>query len=245
MDDIHCSRGAAMPRDYYPRRESDIRSFTAHFSEKISAAPADYGLTQARADEYAVLQQTFSDAYLTVQDRGANSTSAVVAKENARVALEAGTRALVKTVKAQWSVTNEMRINLGLPPRGARRRHVAVPEEAPILRVVGAAGGAVQVRLVDAGSTRRGLPRDARGAILFGFVGQVPPSGRDRWTFKGGTSRATAEVRFDAGLPPGTKVWLTACWINARAERGPSCAPVCTYLQYGMTFQPLAQRRAA
>lgn len=234
-----------MPRDFFPRRESDIRSFTAHFSETISAAPADYRLTQAQADEYAAVQQAFSDAYITVQDRGANSSAAVAGKETARVALEAATRLLVKIIKAQPDVTDAMRIDLGLPARPTRRHHVSVPDAPPILRVVGAIGGAVQIRLVDAGSTRRGLPRDARGALIFGFVGDVPPSDRKQWMYKGGTSRGIVEVRFDAAIPPGTKVWLTACWVNARAEQGPSCAPVCTYLQYGMMIQPPAQRRAA
>lgn len=223
-----------MPRDFYPRRESDIQSFTTNFSAILSADPEAYGLTPARVDEYSALQQAFSDAYITAQNPGANSSSSVAFKESCRVALEAGTRPLVKTIKGQPTVTDAMRISLGLSGRPTRRHHVFVPDKPPILRVIDSVGGTVRVRLVDAESTRRGLPRDARMALVFGFVGEFPPADCSLWKCNRATSHAVTQVRLGDAIGPGTKVWLKACWTNARGEQGPSSAPIHTYLQDGM-----------
>jgi hypothetical protein len=238
-----------MPRDFFPRREADILQWTAAFSARINAAPQDYSTTPEQADAYALAQRAFADAYRAAQDRGTNSSTAFAAKTAARVALEAATRLIVKRIGGTPTVTDEMRIALGLKPRrgGRRRRTVPAPETAPILRVLGVAGHAFTVRLEDAKSpARRGKARDAHGAMIFGFVGDDPPAGRDGWALRASTTRATAAVTFDAGLPPGTPVWLTAYWFNRRAERGPSSTPVLAHIPHDVaSFQRGAARLAA
>ena len=47
-----------------------------------------------------------------------------------------------------------------------------------------------------------------------------------RITSQGGTTRTRFDVSFDASLPMGTKVWLTAFWKNERDMSGLACEPV-------------------
>jgi hypothetical protein len=234
-----------MPRDFYPRREADIVRFTANFSAKINADAPLYGLTEPAAAEYAVLQQAFAQTYAVAQSPSTDTSSATAAKEADRVALERATRPLVRLIKANPNVTDEMRVNLGLSPQTQRRRRVPAPDAAPSLLVVGSVGGAVRVRLSDLTSLRRGKPRDVNGAVIFGHAGDNPPADPREWNVKAITSRATAQLHFSPNLPPGTKVWLTACWTNARQERGPLCEPVFTHLTYGVAVQRTQLRQAA
>lgn len=234
-----------MPRDFYPRPEAAIVSFTANVTARISAAPADYGVSPEAASEYASLQRAFAEAYQTVQSPGTNASAAYVAKDAARIALERATRLLVKTVAATATVTGAMRIELGLNPRAPRRQRRPVPDAPPILRIAGTVGSAVHWQLIDATGTKRRRPRDVSGAVFHGCVGAHPPAHDADWRMMGLTSRATGEVTFDPSLPPGTMVWLQAFWFNARGEPGPACAPVCTYLACGAVPQPAVLRRAA
>jgi hypothetical protein len=234
-----------MPRDFYPRREADIVRFTANFSAKINADAPLYGLTEPAAAEYAVVQQAFAQAYAVAQCPSTDSSSATAAKEAERVALERATRPLVRLIKANPNVTDEMRVNLGLPRQTQRRRHVPAPDAAPLLRVVKSVAGAISVRLGDATSMRRGKPRDVCRAVVLGYIGENPPADPRQWSLAAIPSRATAQLHFNPNLPPGTKVWLTACWTNARQERGPLCEPVVTHLTYGVAVQGAQLRQAA
>jgi hypothetical protein len=38
-------------------------------------------------------------------------------------------------------------------------------------------------------------------------------------------------VTFGPPVPPGAKVWLTACWYNPRGELGPAATAVYTHIQ--------------
>src|SRR4051794_25611367 len=103
-----------MPRDYYPRRESDILAFTSNFSQRINASPELYLLTPQRAAEYAMIQQAFADAYRNYSAPSGNSSVAREVKESARIALEAATRPIVVVIKSATSIPEAQKITVGL-----------------------------------------------------------------------------------------------------------------------------------
>jgi len=234
-----------MPRDFYPRRDADILNFSSNFKKRIILAPGDYGLSVAQADSYRATQESFALLYTRAIDPDTRTRGAVAAKEDARVALEAETRLLARIVRAAPAVTDEMRINLGLSrSTEGKGAPLPPPDAAPVLVVVGHVGRAVQVRLRDSTSSRRGKPANVAGAALFVYAGAAPPADIARWQFKYNTTRPTASVPCD-DIPPGTKVWLSARWYNPRAEPGPVSTPVGTYLQDGLGVPGVALLRAA
>jgi hypothetical protein len=234
-----------MPRDFYPRPEAAIVAFTANLSAKLSAALLDYGISPEAAAEYASLQQAFAEAYQTCQGPTTNASSAYAGKTTARIALERMTRFLAKVISGQPTVTDAMRVSLGLKPRPVRRQHRPVPDEAPILRVKGTIGRLVQLQLVDATPNRPRRPRDVSGAMILGYAGPQLPADDAAWRIMGSTTRATGQVTFAPDLPPGTTVWLKAYWFNARHEPGPACSPIHTHLSFDLTPQPTSVRAAA
>lgn len=234
-----------MPRDFYPRPEAAIVAFTANLSAKLSAAPSDYGIPPETAAEYASLQQAFAEAYATCQNAGTNASTAYTGKADARIALERMTRQLVGMFYVSPTLTDELRSALNLKPRAIRRQRRPVPDAPPILRVKATSGNVVRLELCEFTSSKRRRPRDVSGAVIKGYVGTNPPADGKAWLMMGSTSRATTQVTFAPHLPPGTLVWLTAYWFNARGESGPACTPVPTHLSHSIKTKGATTRLAA
>lgn len=234
-----------MPRDFYPRREADIVSFTSNLSARINFSPSEYGLSEIIAQNYAIKQQAFAEAFVAVQSNSSNSTSAVSLKEERRIVLERETRRIVRMVKGQMTVTDEMRINVGLKPNARRRQHVPVPGFAPKLTVKNGGGTVLGIELLDAETNRIALPRDVRHAYVMTYIGEHPPADVGRWSHLTTTFKARFEARFHRDLPPGTTIWLTACWQNPRGQRGPWSEPVRTRIQFDGPLQSVTLSKAA
>jgi hypothetical protein len=83
------------------------------------------------------------------------------------------------------------------------------------------------------GATGRAKAAGAQGALLYAFVGDRAPATLDDFKPAGQATRPTADVHFDYSLPPGTSVFITARWYNARGQAGVAAAPVRTYLVGG------------
>jgi hypothetical protein len=231
-----------MPRDFFPRREADIFNFTRNFSEKINLDPLAYGLSPLQASLYSQLQLAFAQAFRIVNDNSTNASSAYAARDSARIALERMTRQLANIIRGM-SVTDAMRIGLGLPARPTRRQRIPAPTIAPLVQIVGTIGRSVRIELLDAESNRRKRARDAGGAYLYGFVGADYPANLKGYDFKGSTSSARATVKFDTALPPGTLVWVAARWTNRRGA-GPLSTPRCVHLAGDVVIEKRNVQRA-
>jgi hypothetical protein len=229
-----------MPRDFYPRRETDVLSWTNNFREQIGAAPpGSLGLTDEQVRHYSDTQTAFAAAYQAANDPSTRTPVAVQAKNTLLRALEKETRQLAAIIRAFPGATRDMKSVLRLVVRSKRRRHVPAPAVAPRLYVNSVKGRTVNLRLWDARSSRKGRPRDVWGAMVFAAVGELPPPPPDQkgngagWRYVGSVTRTKLSATFSADVPPGTKVWFIAAWFNWRDERGPMCMPVYTHIGYG------------
>jgi hypothetical protein len=249
-----------MPRDFYPRREADIVSFTASFSAKVSASPEQFGLTPLQAEQYAAVQAQFADLQQKSTQGSTNTSSVFQAKKNARRELERMTRQLAGIARTHQGVTVAQRFALGLPardpgrPRGSRTKDGRLQLQRigpPRLIVKCLHGRTMRVRLRDRSAPmNRGKPKDVAGATLFSYVGELPPPPDDlgKWKFERVTTKTVVDVRPGnpyAGLPPGTRVWIIAFWTGRRGERGPMCEPVYAHTQYGVEIGSLPLMRKA
>jgi hypothetical protein len=228
-----------MGQNFFPRRAADVLSYTANFSARISEDPALYGLSADDAAGYAALRETFAEAYTRATNPGTDSRAATRAKNQAMAALEQATRSLGRRVRNCLAVTSEMRAILGLSVRngGGSSPRIPRPEAPPILRVLSVVGRTVSLRLSDATApTRTGKPRGAFAAVVFSYVGEDPPAEIERWNYRGQSTRPVLHLTFEeTDLPPGTKVWITAQWVNPRGKSGPGCAPVYAHLAYAIS----------
>jgi hypothetical protein len=205
------------------------------------------GLTEQQCDEYAATQQAFYVALQRANSNGTNSTSAVVAKNELRVELEAQTRLLARIIRANPNVDSATRVHLGLSiAKDGRGSRAPAPTTAPLLTVRNEEASTVAQRFRDQDAPdHKGKPRSCAGAAIFAYIGAHPPTEGRQWVFCRNTTRTTAKVTFREHFPPGTQVWFAACWFNTRAENGPHSLAISTYLHYPSTLPGAMLRRAA
>jgi hypothetical protein len=222
-----------MSKSYLPTREPELVTWMANFAGQVTEDPVSYGLTEAQGTELGTLNTNFQQNYELANHPQTRSPTNIEAKNTAKRALVAYVRQMVEIIQGQPSTTDAQRRTLGITVRDADPTPVPPPDVAPRLDVVSVSGWLVSLRLHDGESARRAKPAGGKGATLFSFVGETPPTDIAAWKVEGSTSKTATQVMFPNQLTPGTKVWLTAFWFNPRLESGPACAPVGTQINYG------------
>ncbi|XAL98305.1 hypothetical protein OT109_11915 [Phycisphaeraceae bacterium D3-23] len=222
-----------MSRTFLPSRESDLVIWTTSFQSTIVSAASDYGLTDTQAGDYTTTQSAFVSAHQVANDPMTRSPGNIEAKNTAKDALITMTRELVDICQASPVMDNDKRKALGVTIRDNTPTPVPVPKTSPNIDILSVVGWTVELRLHNEDSTKRARPDGVKGATVFSYVGETPPTSVDDWKFEGNISKTETKVHFPSTLAAGTKVWVTAFWFNTTSQSGPAAAPVSTNLQGG------------
>lgn len=212
-----------MPDRTIPRRDSDLLAFSGNFSAKINADPGMFQLSVGQASAYAALQLIYADSYRVANAPSTNSRANKVAKNEARAALEAETRHLVRIIRANAAVANDDKAKLRIHLPDGHLTPLSPPRSPPVLSVIAVSGQAVRLRLRDKDSPfRRGKPEGVTGAAVLYTIGPKPPASPSEWRIAGHFSRTLATVNFPPEVAAGESVWLTAYWLSTRAKASPA-----------------------
>lgn len=224
--------------DFYPRRDAELLTWSRSFAANVGASPGAYGLTAQDAADFAGLQQAFAHWYTLSQGRATRTAVSIRMKDEARRAMMGKGRELAALVRARPGVTNEQLVSLGLGARRRSRRAVGRPTGAPRVRVRVKYGAGPVMKLTDAVSGRSRKPAGVSMAVVLYAVGDAPPADEGGWRF----GLTTGDPVFRWVLPvvggageaarPGDRVWLIACWVNDRGERGPWSEPACWWVSH-------------
>ncbi|MEM1445096.1 MAG: hypothetical protein AAGF84_03515 [Planctomycetota bacterium] len=221
-----------MPRlnSYLPSEEGKLRDWFVNFLGKLSAGlPADYGLSDDEASDFADAANVFTAAYAVAIDPATRTKLTIQAKNTAKDAAVEQARRTVAIVQAWPEMTDVKRDDLQITIRDTTPTPIGVPSEAPELSVESVQGRLLNLRLREPGSTRRAKPGGVAQAWLYLYVGETEPTDFGVFKFEGTTSRTDPQVVVDADVPAGSRVWLSACWANGKGQPGPACAPVSTW----------------
>lgn len=229
--------------DFLPRKEDLLLGWSLNFSRRISESPGEYGLTMQQADDYAALHAAFAAA-LQKTARPVRSMVTVCEKNEAMQQLKTAARQLSMLVKGTAAVTAAQRLDLGINPGITHATRAHAPAGTPSIVVEEVRGATAFIKIEDSFINRRGKPPGIHGATLFTFVGANPPPGVSGWTFHSTTTARRVQVDFP-DIAPGQEVWFTACWLNARLQRGPWSAPRSTRLPGGAGMMISSMRVAA
>lgn len=224
-----------MPDRTIPRRDVDFLSFTGNFSARINADPAMFHLSAGQASAYAVLRADYAEKYQLANAASTNSRSSIVAKNEARALLEAETRRLVRVIRADAAIANDVKTTLGIHLPDGHLTPVRRPPSAPDLSVEGISGRTVRLRLRDLNSPdRRGKPDGVTGAAVLYTIGPKPPDSPAEWRVAGHFSKTLATVHIPAEVAAGESIWLTAYWLSTRAQASPASTAVNVRAQGGV-----------
>jgi hypothetical protein len=215
-----------------PTTDQGLLDWTANFAAKIILTPGDWGLTPIQATDYDALKSAYANALAVAINPATRTRVTIAQKASARSDLIAQTRLLVSIVEGQATLSDAQRIDLGLTVRKSPAP-IPAPADAPRIDLLGMNGRTLSIRLHDGSGTTRGKPANVSGATVFTAVGESAPADLSGWTFQLNTGRTSASIVFDADLPAGTKVWITACWFNPRKQPGPIALPQSSLIQYG------------
>ncbi len=222
-----------MAESYLPTREAELLAWANNFATLIKSTPSAYGLTEPQAAAFETLNVAFANAYAVSKgpDRGPEATET---KKQAKFAMIADARKLVRIIQSYPGTTNELRIGLQITVPDVEPTPVPVPPTAPLVQIVSVLGRTVRIKLKSATEDRRGLPVGVDGATVMGFVGETAPDDPMEWSLMTNTARTTVDVDFPLTVPAGSKVWLSAFWFNERKQSGPTAAAQHTYIAGGM-----------
>ena len=222
-----------MGKNFLPSRDSELAIWLDTYNSVVAAAPDLTGLSIEQAATLAAAVTAYSTALQKASARETRSPMNVEAKNEAKQAVIALVRSLVRINQAYPGMTNAKREQLGITVPDVSPSPVPVPDRAPEFDGLRAEGWTVRFRLHNGDSTRRAKPAGVKGANVFSYVGEHPPTEVAAWKFEGGITRTETSVVFPSTLAAGTKVWLTAFWFNTKAESGPAAVPVSTQINYG------------
>lgn len=227
-----------MSRDWVPLRESRLVTFTAHFAQAITASPESYGLTADEANEFAALNDVWVSAYTTANRNETRTPKAIVAKDDARDAMLPMLRQLGMYIQRRPQTTNDQRVTLGLRVPSPTHSPIPVPTSAPTLTITSVLGQTIRFTLRSPSEpSRRGKPTGVAGAMIFAFRGDKAPPDMSEWTTLGNFTRTNLSITFAATTyPPGSKLWLAACWFNPKGKPGAMSAAQYCHLAGGGTM---------
>jgi hypothetical protein len=214
-------------RDYIPTTDAGLLNWSAHFCELISAAPTSYGLTTSNATQLASLQAAYATSYSAAINPDTRGKSTVFAKRQARVNLTAYVRVLARQIQGMSTVTDQQRLDLGLPVHDVVPSPIPAPGVCPSILIVSTVVRTVKIRIQNpADPTSRARPAGCQGVSIFSYVGETAPTDPAQYRFEGSTSRNVVDVVFADTVAAGAKVWLCAFYYNAKGESGFACSPV-------------------
>jgi hypothetical protein len=210
--------------DFLPAGDQEFLNFGLNYSSVITAGPVALGLTTAIATELASRTSTYQTKLLALNTPANKNPVVRLEKDQAKADLEEYIRETARVIQACMTVTDVQREELRLPIRDTTRTPVDPITDAPLLTILKIFGHNVTVRVRDISGTRRGKPSNARGCMIYSYVGTTPPEDYRQWASEGVITRDSVIVAMPTTLAVGTKCYITACWYNTRGA-GPACTP--------------------
>ncbi|XAL99355.1 hypothetical protein OT109_17465 [Phycisphaeraceae bacterium D3-23] len=216
-----------------PSRQVELGRFFASLSSKLVADPEGYGLVAAQAAAYQTLQQAYAAALTVALDPATRSPTHIQKKNAARDAAIAETRKLVDIMQAWPGMTNAKRSALGISLRDNVHTRAAIPSSAPKVSVDSVSGRLFNIALRKDDSTSRSKPTGVRAAWVYTAFGDEQPTTFGAFDFRGEARKADTQIVMPESVAPGTKVWVSACWVNTAGKPGPASLPIATWTTHG------------
>lgn len=226
---------------YLPTRDQDLLAFATNMNAKIAASPGQWGLTDTQTAVFNTLVTTFTAAMATLQDPMMQAPPYVQAKNDARRLLiedANGIRKLVDIIQAYPDTTNEMRTEINITIRDTTPTPIAPPLTKPNAKITSVNDNTVYFYLRDSAEPdHRSRPTGVASAKVITWIGEDPPLDFSEWGNGTVVSKLEGSVSVPINSPALSKVWIRACWMNAKNQTGPFGPAVWTNLAGGVAAQ--------
>ena len=236
---------------YMPVKEAERVLWSANFAQQISQPEFNVGLTPAQISAFTAVNGTLQAAWLAATGPTRGPVT-IAAKNTAMREMRVMATSLVNFIQNTPTVTDSQREALKITVRKTNPTPAPVPESKPKIDVLNVDGHQFRLRLSDVDRpTSKARPPKTIGVNLYSFAGEVAPMDVQSWKSEGTATKPTeVTVTIDQSVEPGTTVWFTAYWFNARGS-GPATDPVSATIQFGglskgniLSAEPKARKAA-
>lgn len=212
-----------MPRDgNIPAADEDFDKLQTKLIGAVAADPAKFGCTDQDKAAALTTKVVWDKTYAVYLDAKAAFEKATEAKDAAREAHEPNVRGVINKVNVTPGMTNETRLDGGLPARDpSGRRIIGAPTTVPLGRIEVNGRLSLIVHFVDSTTPLKlAKPEGAHGCEIHFFIGDAAPSSPAGYGFLALDTR-TPYVHTHAAADAGKTAYYLLRWQNPKGEPGP------------------------
>jgi uncharacterized small protein (DUF1192 family) len=210
---------------YIPAKDSLFALWLLNFTTLLTASPASYVLTAPDALAVDTVADAFAAAYATAKNPTTRTKATVAAKDAARASAEAVVRPYAVRISRTASVSDALKIGIGVTVPGAIPTPVPPPTTAPTVGVERQISGATTLKFSEPGMTGKAKPAGVIGMEVFRSVGTVHATDPTQAAYVATATKSPVVVPNDPA-DAGKKVtyffrWVTRSGPGGLAQSGP------------------------
>jgi hypothetical protein len=187
-----------MAQPYIPNKDADYDNWLANFSTLISADPTDYGLVAGDATAIAAVNTSWHAAYLAATNPSTRTSATIATKDGERATSEATVRPYAIRIRDNDSVSEALKVGLGLTIPKFPPTPIPAPVKAPVLSIVAAIPFEQTLGYKTVGEVGKSKPFGATGMELWRSVGTVAAVDPEQCRYYGTFGKSPLKSSFDA-----------------------------------------------
>jgi hypothetical protein len=207
--------------DFIPAADEDFSVFINNFVNYVTTNAANLGVPPATATALGNGLLVWTDSLAAHDTAQIAATSARTTKDSARDALTIITRTTVRSIQANPTVTDEVRMLMGLPVREDTRARPPVPTTRPVAQIDASQRLQHTIHWHDESMLNSNAkPTGVRGVEIWVFIGPTPPTEPAQARFVALDTASPYLLVHDAA-DAGKLAHYLLRWVNTRSEPGP------------------------
>jgi hypothetical protein len=210
-----------MNRDPLPRADGDFDAWQAVFIGYLNLNGVPLGLTPAQCAAPTAPQAAWTADYAASLNPAAATPAVTAQKREARAALEAVLRPLVREIQALPTTTDEQRVAMGLHVHATGHAPAPVPSTARLATVDTSRRLQHVVHFRDSASPHsKAKPAGVLGCEIWAKVGGPPPASVAELVYLATDTATPYLAEYDIAQA-GETVYYWLRWVNTRGQTGP------------------------
>ena len=187
-----------MSAPYIPAKNALFNNWLLNFATLIAAAPTTYGLTSGDGTAITAVKTAWASAYAAAQNPSTRTPATVAAQDGARANAEAVARPMAMEVRLNASVSDALKIGLGLTIPNVPPTPIPAPTIAPALSLVRAVSLQQVLAYKDPSAVGKAKPFGSIGVQLFSAAGTSFATDPEQCSYQGTFTKSPITVDFDA-----------------------------------------------
>ena len=209
-----------MSSNFIPTSDAKFNDWQGNLITKLQLGAKKWGIPTAQMTELENLKKEFEIRYTTADNPATRTRAAVTMKNETRKTYESAIRSLLKAyVTYNPTVSDEDRINMGLPIHKTSRTPVSVPATYPEYTVETSLRQII-IHFRDAGKERKAKPTGVGGALIRWDILDTPPTKAVELLNSVLDTASPYTLRFTENQR-GSRVYFALAWQNTKGEVGP------------------------